>query len=79
VGGYPAECGTLTVFENRATRSGRTIALKVAVIRAPTDRPSPDPIFWLAGGPGDAATDDVPFAMQLLGPANAQRDLVFVD
>ncbi len=74
-----ALCGTLKVYENRAARSGRMIDLRVAVIKARNPNPAPDPIFWLAGGPGAAATEDVPYARRILGLANEQRDLVFVD
>jgi pimeloyl-ACP methyl ester carboxylesterase len=80
VGSLPnALCGTLSVYENRAAATGRQINLRMTVIPASgTDRRA-DPIFYLAGGPGGAASDDIPFAMQLLGGLNGQRDLVFVD
>jgi pimeloyl-ACP methyl ester carboxylesterase len=78
VGGVAALCGTLAVPENRATDSGRVISLKVAVVRAQGER-RPDPVFWLAGGPGVAATDDLPGAVRFLQAVNAERDLVFVD
>ena len=77
---YRAECGTLSVFEDRATQRGRKIDLQVAVIKARTsDQPAPDPIFVLAGGPGTSAIEWVPYYMQLLGPANELRDVVLVD
>lgn len=79
VSNFAAECGTLAVFEDRATNSGRMIDIRVAVIKARGQNPAPDPIFWLAGGPGASAIEDVPYAMQLLGAANEQRDVVFVD
>ena len=53
----PARCGALTVFEDRATDAGRTIDLKIVVIPAVSGSPEPDPLFFLAGGPGQAATD----------------------
>ncbi len=79
VGNISALCGTLKVYEDRAARSGRMIDLRVAVIKAKNTKPAPDPIFWLAGGPGGAATEDTSYALQIIGPANEQRDLVFVD
>ena len=80
VGSYiAAECGVLTVYENRSLQSGRTVDLRVAVVRARAGDRAPDPIFWLAGGPGASAIEDIPFAMLLLGEANRRRDLVFVD
>jgi pimeloyl-ACP methyl ester carboxylesterase len=76
---FPAQCGTLSVFEDRATNSGRKIDIRAAVIKARGQNPNPDPIFWLAGGPGSAAIEDIPYAMQILALLNRQRDLVFVD
>ena len=74
-----ALCGTLKVYEDRATRSGRMIDLRIAVIKARNFKPAPDAIFWVAGGPGESAVDWGPYAMQLLGLANEQRDVVMVD
>lgn len=79
VGDYPAQCGSLSVFEDRATRSGRMIDLRVAVIKAGRDQPAPNPIFVLAGGPGTSAVEWANYYMQLLGEANKMRDVVLVD
>jgi pimeloyl-ACP methyl ester carboxylesterase len=79
VSDFAAECGTLSVFEDRATNSGRMIDIFVAVIKAHGENPAPDPVFWLAGGPGSSAVEDVSYAMRILGSANEQRDVVFVD
>jgi pimeloyl-ACP methyl ester carboxylesterase len=77
---YQAECGSLTVFEDRAAHSGRTIDLRLAVIKARTSgQPAADPVFVLAGGPGTSAIDWANYYMQLLGPANETRDVVLVD
>jgi hypothetical protein len=53
VSDFAAQCGTLSVFEDRATNSGRMIDIYVAVIKARGQSPAPDPIFWLACGPGE--------------------------
>src|SRR5215472_4752623 len=50
-------CGSYEVFENRAAKSGRTINLKIVILKALSKTPAPDPIFFLHGGPGAAATD----------------------
>jgi pimeloyl-ACP methyl ester carboxylesterase len=55
----PARCGTLTVFENRAARTGRTIALHFVILNAKT--PSKRAIFWNPGGPGASAVAAAPF------------------
>src|SRR5690606_29422339 len=52
------ECGDLIVPENRANPDGRTIRLHVAIFRARTDNPAPDPVIHLGGGPGAALLDD---------------------
>ena len=75
-----ARCGTYEVFENRATRSGRTIQLKIMVLKALGNFPAPDAIFVLHGGPGAAATGLVQLARNgILEPGRLDRDLVFVD
>jgi len=73
-----AQCGTLEVPENRAAPQGRQIALTVAVLPANTLSPRPDPLFLLAGGPGQAATFLAPFAAQLTG-VRKDRDIVLID
>jgi pimeloyl-ACP methyl ester carboxylesterase len=74
-----AQCGTLSVFENRAASSGRKIDIHVAVIKARASNPYPDPIFYLAGGPGGSAIGDASYALLLLKSANERRDIVLVD
>ena len=75
-----ARCGTYEVFEDRAARSGRTIKLKIIVLKALSNAPAPDPIFFLSGGPGAAATGSVELAQRgILEPTRQDRDLVFVD
>ena len=78
LGNTPAMCGKLRVFENRAAQSGRMIDLRVVVIKAQSDQPAPDPIFYLAGGPGDAATEDGA-RQQFPYSLSYNHDLVFVD
>jgi pimeloyl-ACP methyl ester carboxylesterase len=73
-----AQCGTLEVPENRAAPEGRRIVLTLAVLPANTLSPRPDPLFILAGGPGQAATYLGPFAAQLFD-VRKDRDIVLVD
>jgi pimeloyl-ACP methyl ester carboxylesterase len=73
-------CGTLEVFENRSTRTGRQIGLNVVVIPAQRAASALDPVFWLEGGPGAAATQAMgPVSQQYLQGLRADHDLVFVD
>lgn len=64
------------MWENRATRSGRKLHLKVVVLPALGPTKQPDPIVYLAGGPGEAVTGDAGFFDSDL---RRERDLVFVD
>ena len=75
----PARCGSLTVFEDRGAGAGRTIDLEVVVIPAVSDNAEPDPFFFLAGGPGQAATELAGPVLPLLADIRRTRDLVFVD
>ena len=75
---FAAQCGTLTVPENRMSPQGRQITLTVAVLPANTLNPRPDPLFILPGGPGQAATFLAPLATQLTG-VRKDRDIVLVD
>lgn len=71
-----ARCGTLTVPENRAKPNGRTIELGVAIVPAAADKPKPDPIVWLAGGPGDDAVGEAKMAVD--GGLNRDRDVILM-
>jgi pimeloyl-ACP methyl ester carboxylesterase len=73
-----AQCGTLEVPENRTRPEGRKIALAIAVLPANTLNPRADPLFILAGGPGQAASFLGPFAAALTG-VRKDRDIVLVD
>lgn len=74
-----ARCTTLEVPEDAANPSGRMLTLHLAVLPAISRSPAPDPLLFLTGGPGQAATE----SFALLAPAfrdmNLQRDIVLVD
>jgi pimeloyl-ACP methyl ester carboxylesterase len=72
-----ARCSTVTVPENREAPSGRTISLRVVVLPARSERRDPDPVFFLAGGPGQGASSLA--AGHAHSPLRATRDLVFAD
>ena len=54
-----AQCSSLVVPENRALPAGRKIALAIAWLPAKGDA-EPDPVFMLAGGPGQSALQSFP-------------------
>ncbi len=72
-------CGTLKVFEDRDAAAGRTILLRVVVLPALSGNPLPDPIFLLAGGPGQAASELSGAFRTAFWDVNRSRDLVLVD
>jgi pimeloyl-ACP methyl ester carboxylesterase len=75
----PARCGTLQVFEDRAAARGRKIPLKIVLFPAKSGRPEPDPLFILAGGPGQSATEFAGVLIRDFAFAHERRAIVFVD
>ena len=74
-----AMCGTLDVFEDRRGTTGRKISINVVVLPALEGRTG-EPVFWLEGGPGGAATSAIgPVSQQYLRGLRDHHDLVFVD
>lgn len=59
--GQTVECGYLTVPEDRSQPEGPTIRLHVAIFRTDSDNPAPDPVVYLAGGPGEQALEAMTF------------------
>lgn len=76
-GDVKAFCGTYEVFENRETRSGRKIPLKIVILPATGSDRAPDPVFLLEGGPGGGAVEDAQEMSR--DPVRARRDIVLVD
>ena len=72
----PAECGAISVPEDRTKPDGRLIAVRVAVLRGDTPGAA---VFLLAGGPGQASTDMASSASGWLQPLRATMDIVMVD
>jgi pimeloyl-ACP methyl ester carboxylesterase len=78
--GVEAQCGHLSVAENPALPQGRQIALHIAWIPAGDEGPTePDPVFMLAGGPGQAATESYPQVAAAFRPVQKKRDVILVD
>jgi pimeloyl-ACP methyl ester carboxylesterase len=80
--GAELRCGYVTVPLEHADPAGGSIRIAVAVAGAPGEPANPDPVLFLAGGPGQGAVDLLP---DLLAEGSAesavlaQRDLVLVD
>jgi len=82
-----AKCGSLLVAENPAqlqtagdNDSSRSISLRIARIASSDPKQqADDPIFFFAGGPGQAATESWPIVAGALREANKHRDVILVD
>jgi hypothetical protein len=70
-------CGKYEVFEDRAAQKGRRIALNIVLLPAKDAKPSPDALFYLAGGPGGAATGYA--TEKFIEGLRRHRDVVLVD
>ena len=79
-GGLQATCGSFDVPEDRAKPDGRHLKLRVAVVPALARSPRADPLFMLAGGPGQAATEAFPELVTMaFERVHRSRDIVLVD
>jgi pimeloyl-ACP methyl ester carboxylesterase len=73
-----AQCTTLKVPEDRANPKGRQIELAIAW--APADKGGePDPMFFIAGGPGQSALDTFPGIAPAFAELRKKRDVILVD
>ena len=72
-------CGVDSVAEHPRASGGRKLPLFVAVLPAREAPVEPDPLFVLAGGPGQAATSLAGFATTAFATVWQHRDLVLVD
>jgi pimeloyl-ACP methyl ester carboxylesterase len=72
-------CGMVSMPEDPDQPQGRTIEIRFAVVPAVARNKQPDPVFVLAGGPGQAATRTARQMMAVLNEVNARRDIVFID
>jgi pimeloyl-ACP methyl ester carboxylesterase len=78
-GSIAARCGALEVAEDPAKPTERRIRLKVAVVPALNLRGAADPLFVLAGGPGQAASEFYVAAAGAFARIQRERDIVLVD
>jgi pimeloyl-ACP methyl ester carboxylesterase len=56
-----------------------TLPLHVTIVPALRESARPDPVFVLAGGPGEAGSDVLPLLATAFKRVRATRDLVFID
>lgn len=74
-----ARCGSFEVAENPAEPAGRRIKLKVAVAPATGKTTKDDPVFFFAGGPGQAASETWVIIQSTLNKIRKSRDIVMID
>jgi pimeloyl-ACP methyl ester carboxylesterase len=74
-----AQCTTLSVPENRAEPGGRQVKLAIAWVPSSAVEAAPDPVFMLAGGPGQAARESFPQVAPAFAPTLRKRHVILVD
>lgn len=74
-----ARCGSLEVAENPADPDGKKISLNIAIAAATGQSTEPDPVFFFAGGPGQAATETWVMIQSTLNKIRKKRDIVMID
>ena len=79
LGSVPARCGELPVAEDPSQPGGRQIRLRIALVPALDRGRMREPLFIVAGGPGQAASDFYVAAAGAFGPARRTHDLILVD
>ena len=79
VQGVAARCGTFFVPENWGKPSGRRIGLRVVVLPSWSRPARLDAVTYIAGGPGDAATQEAALLSQELTLLRDERDILLVD
>ena len=73
------QCGQVSRLLDPARPGGPTIDVHYVVVPAMARNKLPDPVFLLAGGPGQSAIALAPQVMGLFTRLNNRRDIVFVD
>jgi len=76
---HEARCGQLTRALDPSQPQGRTISLHFAVLPALARQPRADPVFFVAGGPGQSAIDLAGPVGRMLGRLGNRRDIVLID
>ena len=76
---HEALCGALARPLDPARPDGASIDVHYLVVPALARRKLPDPVFLLAGGPGQSAIAVAPALMGVFSRLNNRRDIVFVD
>lgn len=76
---HEVRCGAVRRPLDPARPSGPRLDIQFMVVPAVARRRLPDPVFLLAGGPGQSAIALAPAVLPLFARLNNRRDIVFVD
>ncbi|MCX7557518.1 alpha/beta fold hydrolase [Xanthomonadaceae bacterium JHOS43] len=74
-----AHCATLEVPEDRSVPEGRRIALSIAWVAPEAGEAQPDPVFLLAGGPGQSARESYPSVAPAFKDIVRYRNVILLD
>lgn len=77
--GLEAQCATFEVPEDRNRPDGRRLQLRVARVPAREAEARPDPVVFLAGGPGQAASESFPQVASAYRDVLRDREVILVD
>jgi pimeloyl-ACP methyl ester carboxylesterase len=78
-GTVEAQCTTLDVPEDRSAPDGRKVSLAIAWVPSTSPQASPDPVFMLAGGPGQSARESYPGVAGAFDRVLRSRHVILVD
>lgn len=73
-----AFCSTMQVPENHSKPNGRKITLAISWLPAKNEA-EPDPVFMLAGGPGQAAREGFPSVASAFVEVRKNRNIILLD
>lgn len=74
-----AQCGSYALLENPNDPASKKIPIKVLRLPSVNPEPQADPLFLIAGGPGQSAVALAPKVRALFEDVRKNRDIIFVD
>ncbi|QDE41142.1 alpha/beta hydrolase [Luteibacter pinisoli] len=74
-----AWCAPFQVPEDRAHPEGRKLDMRLAIVRSSAQVPASDMVVFLAGGPGQAATETWSSVAPAMAPLLAHRHVLLLD
>jgi len=72
-------CGTLDVPENWSLPEGRRIQIGYLILKSTATHPQPDPVVFLAGGPGSSPLTLAAIWAPFFAGLRQERDVIFFD